>query len=82
MHLAKKSRLAGGVGGAEARRWVAGRIGMIFKKTQMRCEEIFKAMLSRGYSGEVKLAGSRRMRGSDYAYGAALLCAAALFLII
>jgi cobalt ECF transporter T component CbiQ/cobalamin biosynthesis protein CbiM len=82
MHLAKKSRLAGGVGGAEARRWIAGRMGMIFKKTQMRCEEIFKALLSRGYSGEVKLAGSRRMRRSDYAYGAGLLCAAVLFLFI
>ncbi len=82
MHLAKKSRLAGGEGGAAARRWVAGRLGLIFKKTQLRCEEIYKAMLARGFSGEIRLAGPPRMRRFDYACGAALCGAALAFLYI
>src|SRR5208337_1685696 len=47
MYLAKRSRLARRTNGVDGRMWVAGRIAFIFKKTQLRCEEVFKAMLSR-----------------------------------
>ncbi len=80
MHLAKISRTAGAVNGSEARRWAAGRMGIIFKKTQVRCDEIFKAMLSRGFTGEIKLRGQGAMRKSDWlALFAA--CAAGITLI-
>ncbi len=53
MHLAKKSRLAGGMDNSQSRLWVAGRMAFLFRKSQGRCEDIFKAMLSRGYENRV-----------------------------
>jgi len=78
MHFAKRSRLAGGVDAAAARGWVVGRIGLLFRKTQLRCEEIYKAMLARGFSGEVRLAAPGRLRGKDYLWGVGLIAAAAV----
>ncbi|MEJ2689921.1 MAG: energy-coupling factor transporter transmembrane component T, partial [Deltaproteobacteria bacterium] len=80
MHLAKKSRMVGAAGDDEARRWIAGRIGLIFTKTQIKCEELYKAMLSRGFSGEVRLHGFKGAARSDYTAGLALL-AAGIFLL-
>ncbi len=81
MHLAKISRTAGTVDGSEARRWAAGRMGIIFKKTQTRCDEIFKAMLSRGFTGEIRLRGRGAMKKSDWAALFAA-CAAGIILIV
>ena len=80
MHLAKKSRTVGAVDDSEARKWIAGRIALIFKRTQLGCEELYKAMLSRGFSGEIRLHGSRAAASKDYAAGAALLAAGIFFL--
>ncbi len=79
MHLARKSRMVGAAGDDEARRWIAGRIGLIFTKTQIKCEELHKAMLSRGFSGEVRLHGFKAATPRDYIAGLALL-AAGIFL--
>jgi len=65
MYLAKKSRLAGRANGVDGRIWVAGRIAFIFKKTQLRCEEVFKAMLSRGFSDDMRFYGSRLFSTGD-----------------
>jgi energy-coupling factor transporter transmembrane protein EcfT len=80
MHLAKKSRLAGQVSNAEARRWVTGRVAFIFKKIMLRCEEIFKAMVSRGFSDHIKIYGVRKLRVRDWVTGGALVIVGALFL--
>jgi len=82
MHLAKKSRLTGSVGGSHARSWIAGRMAMMFKKTQGRCEELYKAMLSRGFTGEVRLAGFGRPKGMDYAAGAVAFVAGAVLIFV
>lgn len=80
MHLAKKSRMVGGAGADEARQWVVGRIGLIFTRTQRKCEELHKAMISRGFSGEVRLRGFRAATGRDYVAGLALGAAGVFFL--
>jgi cobalt/nickel transport system permease protein len=80
MHLAKKSRLAGSVSDAEARRWIAGRIAVIFKKSRLRSEEIFKAMQARGFSGDVRIYGGGMLRRRDWATGFVFLAAGVLFL--
>ena len=49
MHLAKKSRMVRQVKNNEERKWVAGRIAFIFKRTRLRCEEIYKGMVCRGF---------------------------------
>ena len=76
MYLAKKARLAGGNSRKEAREWIAGRIAFVFKKTQLECEEVFKAMNARGFSGEVRLYHHRKLTGKDWVTGVCLFLAA------
>ena len=80
MHLAVKSRLVRQVGNAEAKRWIAGRIAFIFKKTQLRCEEIFKAMLGRGFSEDIRIYGVRKLQTRDWAVGVAFSLVGMFFL--
>jgi cobalt/nickel transport system permease protein len=80
MHRAKKSRLISQVTSTDARKWVSGRMGFMFQKTRIRCEEIFKAMLSRGFSEEVKLYGSGKVGRHDVVTGFMLVIAGIFFL--
>jgi cobalt/nickel transport system permease protein len=80
MHLAKKSRLAVSVKSAEARNWIAGRIAFIFKKTQLKCDDVFKAMIGRGFSGEIKLYQYQKITGRDWGLGFFLLILGSLIL--
>jgi energy-coupling factor transporter transmembrane protein EcfT len=80
MHLAKKSRLIGEVNRAEARNWVAGRIAFLFKKTQLKCDDVFKAMIGRGFSGEIKLYRYQKITGRDWILGLFLFTLGLLFL--
>jgi len=80
LHLARKSKIIEG-DTAEARNWVAGRMAFLFRKTKGRCEEVFTAMLSRGFSGEIKLYAPRKMKKADMAWASLLFCVGFLFLI-
>ncbi|MDA8085305.1 MAG: cobalt ECF transporter T component CbiQ [Nitrospiraceae bacterium] len=82
MHLAIKGRLAGQVSNSNARRWIAGRIAFIFMKTRLRCEEIFKAMLGRGFSGSIRIYGGKKLNARDWITGAILLLSGFIFLLI
>jgi cobalt/nickel transport system permease protein len=65
MYLARKSRLVGMVRSDEARIWVAGRMAYMFRKTMARYEEVFRAMVSRGFTEEVKISDLSRLRMVD-----------------
>jgi cobalt ECF transporter T component CbiQ len=80
MYLAKKSRVVGAVNRVEARNWVAGRIAFLFKKTQLKCDDVFKAMIGRGFSGEIKLYRYQKITGRDWVSGFFLLTVGVLFL--
>jgi cobalt/nickel transport system permease protein len=80
MHLAKKSRLVGQVSNAEARRWIAGRMAFVFRKTMLRCEEIFRAMLGRGFSGNIKIYSVKKLCARDWVTGVTFFLAGVLFL--
>jgi len=82
MHLAKKSRIVRELSNAEAREWIMGRIAFIYRKTQLRCEEVFKAMIGRGFSDTIKFYGFRKMRMSDWCAAIFLFFAGILFLVI
>ena len=82
MHLAKKSRIVRELSHREAREWISGRIAFIFRKTRLRCEEVFKAMIGRGFSDSVKFYGFRKMRTSDWFAAAFLFFAGILFLFL
>ncbi len=72
MYRAKNVRLVAGISAADFRAWSAGRMATVFRKTQMRAEDIYRAMLCRGFSGTVQVAGQRSLQKRDYA-GAYLL---------
>ncbi|MBI5211777.1 MAG: cobalt ECF transporter T component CbiQ [Nitrospirae bacterium] len=82
MHLAKKSRTAGGIGNKEAREWIAGRIAFMFKKSRQRCEDVFNAMIARGFSDTVAIYGFKKMNKRDAAAGCVLFSAGIIFLWI
>jgi energy-coupling factor transporter transmembrane protein EcfT len=82
MHLAKKSRLMRELGSGETRSWIAGRIAFIFGKTRKRSEEIFRAMLSRGFSDSIKIYGFRKLNVKDGGVAISLLLLGVLFLWI
>jgi cobalt ECF transporter T component CbiQ len=81
MHLAKKSRLLGPLDASQSRHWAAGRIAFIFDRTQNRCEEIFKAMISRGYENRVTLHTFNKFKAGDWAKVAASLAVCCGFLL-
>lgn len=80
MYRAKRSRVAGGLKGPHGREWVVGRMAFLFRKTQMKCEEVYKAMLCRGFSDEIRIGGFRRLTLRDWTAGAAFAAAGIFFL--
>lgn len=82
MYLAKKSRMIREDSNKKAREWIAGRLAFIFKKTRLRCEEVFKAMVVRGFSDTIRVYGFRKMRTADWFSGAFLFSMGLLFLLM
>jgi cobalt ECF transporter T component CbiQ len=82
MYLAKKGRMIREDSNKKAREWIAGRLAFIFRKTQIRCEDVFRAMVGRGFSDTIKLYGFRKMRPMDWASGVFLFSMGLLFLLI
>ncbi|OPY88518.1 MAG: Nickel transport protein NikQ [Syntrophus sp. PtaU1.Bin208] len=80
LHLARKSKVIKRDSG-EARNWVAGRMAFLLRKTKGRCEEVFSAMLARGFSGEVQLYTPRRIKRADLAWTSLLFFFGISFLI-
>jgi energy-coupling factor transporter transmembrane protein EcfT len=80
MHLAKKSRIVRGLDHAEAREWITSRMAFIFRKSRLRYEEVFKAMLGRGFSDSIKFCGFEKMRMADW-FAAIFLFLSAIFFL-
>jgi len=82
MHLAKKSRVMREITSTEARGWVVGRVAFMFRKTRLRCEEVFKAMLARGFSDSLQFYGFPAMQKADWAVASLFFCLGIFFLWI
>ncbi len=80
MYLAKKSRMVREPKNHEARKWITGRMAFIFRKTQLRCEEVYEAMLSRGFSDSIKIYGFRKLRVQEWCVGFFLFSVGVLLL--
>jgi cobalt/nickel transport system permease protein len=80
VHLARKSRIIE-TNTAETRAWVAGRMAFLLTKTRSRCEEVFNAMLARGFSGAIALYAHGPMKAKDFIAGSLLFVAGLLFII-
>ena len=65
MFPARRSRTIGGFTGSENRRWLTSALTATMAKTQHLSEEVYLAMLSRGYQGEVKVLNNMTIRRRD-----------------
>jgi len=74
MHLAKKSRLMRELRPAEARGWAVSRMAFLYRKTQLRCEEVFKAMTARGFSDRLRFYGFPAMGKYDWTVASLFFC--------
>lgn len=81
MHLAMKSRLISPVHKNDARIWATDRMVYIYRKTHRTCEDVFGAMLSRGFTGEVQLPRARPLSRLDWLLGSGLLAVWAVIVL-
>jgi len=54
MYRARKSRTIKPFSAAVERNWTASRIGVTFRKSMEMSDDVYKAMLSRGFHGEYR----------------------------
>ncbi len=72
MVVARRSRTVGRVSRREERRFVGAAVGTLFGKSQATGEQVYLAMMARGYSGEALTLERRRLRAADVAWLAAV----------
>ena len=80
MYRARKSRTIHPRSAADERGWVASRIGVIFKRSVEMSNDVYLAMLSRGYHGEVISLAHFRTTAADYCWLALVLTLGAALL--
>lgn len=76
--IARRSRTVGRATGGQNRRFLGGVIGALFGKSLALTEEVHAAMLSRGWTGEVRALQPLRLRAADLIWLAAMGMIAAL----
>ena len=63
--LARKSRVVGRTSGGEQRRWITGTMGNLMSRAFKMSNDVYGAMLARGFDGEVRSFGRYRLSPSD-----------------
>jgi len=66
MFLARRSRSSGEFSGSENRRWLAHTLASTLAKSQHLSEEVYLAMLARGYQGEIYTINRLQLQNRDY----------------
>ena len=79
--LARKSRMVGRASGAEQRRWITGTMGNLMSRAFKMSNDVYAAMLARGFTGEARSYTTYRMRFADWA-GLALVAAVAVLAVL
>jgi cobalt/nickel transport system permease protein len=80
MVVARRSRTVGRVTAREDRRFAAAAAGALFGRSQAMGEQVYAAMLARGYDGEPRTLERWRLTPFDLAWSAAVAVAVALAL--
>ena len=70
MALARTSRLVGRVAAGEDRRFLGATVATVFGKSQATSEQVYLAMVSRGYRGETRTLDTWRLRPLDIVWAA------------
>jgi cobalt/nickel transport system permease protein len=73
MYRARKSRTIRPFSAAVERNWTASRIGVTFRKSMEMSDDVYKAMLSRGFHGEFRSVSRLRSRPVDLLWLLAVL---------
>jgi len=64
--LARKSRVVGRTSGSEQRRWITGTMGNLMSRAFKMSNDVYAAMLARGFEGEIRTFNTYRTRPSDW----------------
>jgi len=64
--LARKSRVVGRTSGAEQRRWITGTMGNLMSRAFKMSNDVYAAMLARGFGGEIRTFATYRLRLADW----------------
>ncbi|MDA8160174.1 MAG: cobalt ECF transporter T component CbiQ [Desulfobacteraceae bacterium] len=81
MYRARKSRTIRPLSSAAGRSWVASRVGVTFTRSMEMSEDIYRAMLSRGFRGDFPTVNRYRCKWADYLW-LALALAGGIGLIV
>jgi len=65
LFLARKSRLVARTTGREQRRWIAGSMGALTGRAFKMSNDVYSAMMARGFSGEMRVYSDRSLAFSD-----------------
>ena len=66
MLLARKSRIVGRTTGGEQRRWISGTMGNLMSRAFKMSNDVYAAMLARGFGGEIRSYSEYRMAAADW----------------
>ena len=75
MFIARRSRVIGSFSGSENRRWLSRALATTMAKSQRLSEDVYLAMLSRGYHGEVRVLNEFNLKRRDFLWIAFSLAA-------
>ncbi len=81
MYRARKSRTIRELSASAERSWTASRIGVTFRKSLEMSDDVYKAMLSRGFSGEFRSISRFRSSFRDYLWVTLVIVLGALLLL-
>ncbi len=81
MYRARKSRTIRPLSASVDRNWTASRIGVTFKKSMEMSDDIYNAMLSRGFHGEFRTANRFQVAAIDYVWLTAVAVAGAMLIL-
>jgi cobalt/nickel transport system permease protein len=79
MFEARKSRTVGRTSGGEQRRWISSSMGSLMNRSFRMSNDVYAAMMARGFRGEIRTHSNYRMQNSDWI---ALLAAIVVALIV
>jgi len=66
MLLARKSRTVGRTTSGEQRRWISGTMGNLMSRAFKMSNDVYAAMLARGFGGEIRSYAAYRMGAADW----------------
>jgi cobalt/nickel transport system permease protein len=81
-YTAKRSRTIKSLPVGEEQKWVGGRMGYMLVRSLDMGEKVHQAMVSRGFSGDVRLMHDFRMRARDYMAVSVALAFSLLLLLL